>query len=48
MNLDEERKRLAQKHNLDWIGRKLKATDLVTVYLCNPENFRVDYFIFSG
>lgn len=46
MNLDEERNRLVQKHNLDWIRRKLKATDMVTVSRCNHGNFRGDYFIF--
>ena len=32
MSLEVERERLSQKHNLDWIGRKLKSTDMVTVY----------------
>ena len=32
MSIESERDRLSQAHNLEWIGRKLKATDMVTVY----------------
>ena len=46
MNIESDRDRLSQKHNLDWIGRKLKSTDMVTVYrqMGSPR----DYFIFSA
>ncbi len=46
MSIDADRERLSQKHNLEWIGRKLKSTDMVTVYrqMGDPR----DYFIFSA
>ena len=46
MSIESERDRLSQAHNLEWIGRKLKATDMVTVYrqMGSPR----DYFIFSA
>ena len=31
MSINQDRERLAQKHNLDRITRDLKATDMVTV-----------------
>ena len=48
MNIDVDRKRLSQKHNLGWIGRDLKATDMVTVVRCDLENLRQDSFILGG
>ena len=48
MSIDQDRERLAQKHNLEWIGRDWKPTHMVTVYRWNSENVRQDYFILSG
>ena len=48
MSIESDRERLSQAHNLEWIGRKLKATDMVTVYRRNPMVVRDDYFILSG
>ena len=44
MSIDQDRERLAQKPNLDWITRDPKATGMVTVYrrMGSPR----DYFIF--
>ena len=46
MSIDTDRKRLAQKHNLEWIRRDPKATEMVTVYrqMGSPR----DYFIFCA
>ena len=46
MTIESDRERLSQKHNLERIGRDLKATDMVTVYrqMGSPR----DYFIFSA
>ena len=46
MSIVADQERLSQKHHLDWIGRKLKSTDMVTVYrqMGTPR----DYFIFSA
>ena len=48
MSIESDRERLSQAHNLEWIGRKLKATDMVTVYRRNSMEVRDDYFILSG
>ncbi len=48
MIIESDRERLLQEHNLKWIGRDLGATEMVTVSRWNPEDFRGDYFIFSG
>ena len=48
MSIEADRKRLAQAHNLAWIGRHLKATTMVTVYRWDTENVRKDYFILGG
>ena len=48
MSIDKDRERLAQKRNLDCIGRKLKLTDMVTVVRWDLENLRQDYFILAG
>ena len=48
MSIVADQERLLQKHNLEWIGRKLKATDMVTVYRRNSMVVRNDYFILSG
>ena len=48
MSIDTDRKRLLQKHNLEWIQRDLKATDMVIVYRPNLGKIRSDYFIFAG
>lgn len=48
MSIESDRKRLSQKHNLEWIGRKLKATEMVTVYWCPQENIKKGCFIYGG
>ena len=48
MSIESDRERLLQKHNLDWIRRDPKATEMITVYRWNPENVRGDYFILGG
>ena len=48
MTIESDRERLSQAHNLEWIGRKLKATDMVTVYRWNSEDVRGGYFILGG
>ena len=48
MSINQDRERLAQKHNLDRITRDLKATDMVTVVRWDLENLRLDYFILGG
>ena len=48
MGVEKDRKRLTQDRNLEWIGRDLKATDMVTVYRWNSEKVRGDYFILGG
>ena len=48
MSIELDRERLAQKHNLEWIRRDLKATEMVTVYRWNPEDVKGDYFILGG
>lgn len=48
MSIESDRERLLQKHNLEWIRRELKATDMVTVYRWNPEDVRGNYFMLGG
>ncbi|RKU22123.1 hypothetical protein C6500_04900 [Candidatus Poribacteria bacterium] len=48
MSIDQDRERLAQKRNLDWIQRDLKATHIVTVCRPNLGKIRSDYFILGG
>jgi len=48
MNIGVDRERLAQKHNLEWIQRDLKVTNMVTVVRWDLENLREDYFILGG
>ena len=48
MSIDQDRERLAEKHNLEWIGRDLKATDMVTVVRWDLENLGQDSFILGG
>ncbi|MDE0010847.1 MAG: hypothetical protein OXU36_06865 [Candidatus Poribacteria bacterium] len=48
MTIESDRERLSQAHNLAWIGRKLRSTDMVTVYRWNSEDVRGDYFILGG
>ena len=45
---DEDRKRLLQDHNLEYIRRDLKANEMVTVYRWNSEDVKGDYFILGG
>ena len=45
---NEDRKRLLQDHNLEYIRRDLKANEMVTVYRWNPEDVKGDYFILGG
>ena len=46
MSIDKDRERLLQKHNLEWVRRDPKATEMVTVYrqMGSPR----DYFIFCA
>ena len=46
MTIELDRERLSQNHYLEWIGRKLRSTEMVTVYrrMGSPQ----DYFIFSA
>ena len=46
MSIDQDRERLAQEHNLEWIRRDPKASEMVTVYrqMGSPR----DYFIFCA
>ena len=48
MSIDQDRERLAQKHNLEWIQRDLKATDMVIVCRPNLGKIKSDYFILGG
>ena len=49
MSIESDRERLLQKHNLEWIRRDPKATDLLTVYQSPPKKENCgDYFILSG
>ncbi len=48
MSIDADRERLSQKHNLEWIRRDWKATELVTVYWCPEENIKKRCFIYCG
>lgn len=48
MSIVADQERLLQKHNLEWVRRVLKATDMVTVSRWNWENVRNDYFILGG
>lgn len=47
MSIESDQERLAQDHNLEWIRRDLKVTDMVTVVLWDLENLRQDYFILA-
>lgn len=46
MSIESDQERLSQEHNLEWIRRDPKATEMVTVYrqMGSPR----DYFIFSA
>lgn len=48
MSIDTDRERLLQKHNLEWIQRDLKATDMVIVCRPNLGEIRSGYFILGG
>ena len=48
MSIASDRERLLQKHNLEWIQRDLKATDMVIVCRPNLGKIRSDYFILGG
>lgn len=48
MSIDIDRERLLQVHNLEWIRRDLKATEMVTVCRWNSENVKNDHFILGG
>lgn len=48
MSIESDREQLSQAHNLAWIGQKLKATEMVTVYRWNSEDVRGDYFILGA
>ena len=48
MSIELDRERLLQKHNLEWIQRDLKATDMVIVCRPNLGKITSDYFILGG
>ena len=48
MSIKADRERLLQNHNLECIGRALKATEMVTVYRRNSMEVRDDCFILSA
>ena len=48
MSIEADRERLSQEHNLTWIRRNLKATEMVTVYWCPQESIKKLCFIFGG
>lgn len=48
MGIDADRRQLSQARNLEWIGRELRTTDMVTVYRWNSEDVRGSYFILGG
>ena len=48
MSIESDRERLLQKHNLEWIRRDLKATDMVIVCRPNLGKIRSGYFILGG
>ena len=48
MSIEADRERLLQKHNLGWIRRNLKVTEMVTVYWCPQESIKIHCFIFGG
>ncbi|MDE0425810.1 MAG: hypothetical protein OXN25_13175 [Candidatus Poribacteria bacterium] len=50
MSIVADRERLSQTHNLEWIRRDLKATEMVTVYRWDQgveKKRHIDYFILS-
>ena len=48
MSIDADQERLSQKHDLEWIRRNIKATEMVTVYWCPQESIKRHCFIFGG
>ena len=48
MAIESDRQRLLQDHNLGWIRRDLKATEMITVCRWNLNELRQDYFILGG
>ena len=48
MNIGVERKRLAQGHNLEEMRRKLRLTDMVTVFQIDRDNLYHERFIYSA
>ena len=48
MSIDKDRKRLAQKHNLEETRRKLRLTDMVTVFQIDTDNLYHQRFIYSA
>ena len=48
MSIASDRERVLQKHNLEWIQRDLKATDMVIVCRPNLGKIRSGYFILGG
>ena len=48
MSIDKDRKRLAQKHNLEEMRRKLRLTDMVTVFQIDTDNLYHQRFIYSA
>ena len=48
MSLEVERERLSQKHNLEEMRRKLRLTDMVTVFQIDRDNLYHERFIYSA
>ena len=48
MSIDKDRERLAQRHNLEEMRRKLRLTDMVTVFQIDRNNLYHERFIYSA
>lgn len=48
MSIDQDRERLAQKHNLEEMRRELRLTDMITVFQIDRDNLYHDRSIYSA
>ena len=48
MSIESDRERLSQKHNLEEMRRKLRLTDMVTVFQIERDNLYHERFIYSA
>ena len=48
MSIDQDRKRLAQKHNLEEMRRELRLNDMITVFQIDRDNLYHERFIYSA